>query len=323
MKNFFIAFLVFLVWSFFGLWVYSWFHDVGVSSIRAAKSNTTPVLYLNDTTANGEKKIDARKNSLRYDSTTNTIKKPLISHGLKAINSKGDVVFIYDEGIKIVKNSGAISIPESCIDYKHKIYNYLLNNPDKGLQIIGLYSPNEEVQFPNYGIQRANKIKQELLLLGIPEDKIVTKSVISPIFINDSIHTNAIRFLFKSLSRDRNKEIKTKIPEKEIIYPKFSGSEILVNKELESVLKKILTFVAENPNLKITVIGHTDTIGNATDNYWLGLKYARQVRWYLITKGGLKRSQVTAISKGETLPIADNQTRQGRKTNNRIEIIFN
>ncbi len=323
MKNFFIAFLVFLVWSFFGLWVYSWFHDVGVSSIRTAKSDTTLALNLNDTITNDEKKIDTKERSFRSDSTTNTIKKPLVSQGLKAINSKGDVVFIYDEGIKIVKNSATISIPESCIDYKYKINSYLLDHPDKELQIIGLYSPNEEVQFPNYGIQRANKIKQELLLLDIPEDKIVTKSIISPIFVNDSIHTNAIRFLFKTLNRNRVEDLKTKIPEKETIYPKFSGSEILVTEELENVLKKILTFTAVNPNLKITVIGHTDTIGNATDNYWLGLKYARQVRWYLIAKGGLKKSQVTAISKGETLPITDNIIQQGRKTNNRIEIIFN
>ena len=51
-----------------------------------------------------------------------------------------------------------------------------------------------------------------------------------------------------------------------------------------------------NPNLIIEVIGHTDNIGNANDNYLLGLNYAKQVRWYFINKGGIDKNKVVASS---------------------------
>ncbi|MEM7187727.1 MAG: OmpA family protein, partial [Bacteroidota bacterium] len=65
-----------------------------------------------------------------------------------------------------------------------------------------------------------------------------------------------------------------------------------------------------------------DNIGNANDNYLLGLKYARQVRWYLVTKGKLDPKKVVAISKGESLSIATNRTERGRLLNRRIEINY-
>ena len=70
-------------------------------------------------------------------------------------------------------------------------------------------------------------------------------------------------------------------------------------------------------------MGHTDNIGNSNDNYATGLKNARQVRWYLVSKGGIDKTKIIASSKGESEPIDSNNSHQGRIANRRIKVIFN
>jgi len=55
----------------------------------------------------------------------------------------------------------------------------------------------------------------------------------------------------------------------------------------------------------------------------MGLQYARQVRWYLISKGNFEKSAIKASSKGETEPIDTNNSKRGRNANRRIEIVYN
>ena len=71
----------------------------------------------------------------------------------------------------------------------------------------------------------------------------------------------------------------------------------------------------------MTIIGHTDNVGNAEDNFRIGLKKSRQIKWYLTTQRGIKRSRISAISRGESNPIEANTSVWGREKNNRIEII--
>jgi hypothetical protein len=324
MKNFGIAFFIFLIWSFFGLWIYSWIQDKSIASAIPEKANI--VADFDNKKDSLELPIKPQVSSLVTaiaDSIQIKNKNKNLPEGLKAVNPDGDIVFLYDEGMLITKNSSEIIIPEACKDYKYKIYTYLLENPETEIHITGLYSPDEDLQIPNMGILRANVIKRELQQVGISENKIVVQSMIKPIFDSIINFNNGISFSFKPLNTGRIEALKNKIPENKIIYPKFSGAGIQVNDELENVLQEIITFTAINPDLKITVIGHTDNIGNDRDNYLQGLKYARQVRWYFVAKGGIKKSNIKAISKGESEPIASNNTQKGRKANNRIEIIFN
>lgn len=324
MKNFGIAFIIFLIWSFFGLWVYSWLQDKTLA--HASTSNKNKIQDVQVTIDSLDQSFEAKTLPLTnaiLDTVSAKLKKKNLPEGLKALDPDGDVVFFYDKGIMITKNSSEIIIPEACKDYKYKIYTYMLENPETEIHITGLYSPDENLQIPNIGILRANVVKKELQQIGIPENRIVVQSMIKPLFDSVVNFNNGISFSFKPLNKDRIEALKNKIPENKIIYPKFSGAGIQVNDELENVLQEIITFTAINPDLKITVIGHTDNVGNDTDNYLQGLKYARQVRWYFVAKGGINKRNIKAISKGESDPIASNKTQKGRKANNRIEIIFN
>lgn len=107
----------------------------------------------------------------------------------------------------------------------------------------------------------------------------------------------------------------------QIFYPNYANSDLILDKELVMYATQLKKILKENPNKKVTIIGHTDNVGNAEDNFRIGLKKSRQIKWYLTVRRGIKRSKITAISRGESSPIEDNSSTWGRKKNNRIEII--
>jgi outer membrane protein OmpA-like peptidoglycan-associated protein len=71
---------------------------------------------------------------------------------------------------------------------------------------------------------------------------------------------------------------------------------------------------------KITVLGHTDSNGNDDSNLRLSQARAESVRSYLIERG-IKPERIQAVGKGETAPVAPNDTAEGRANNRRVEII--
>lgn len=104
-------------------------------------------------------------------------------------------------------------------------------------------------------------------------------------------------------------------------YPRYANTDLILDKKLITYATQLKKVLKENPDKKVTIIGHTDNVGNAEDNFRIALKKSRQIKWYLTTRRGIKRSRITAISRGESSPIEDNSNTWGRKKNNRIEII--
>ena len=330
MKNFLIAFTIFLVWSFFGLWLYSWFQ----SDTEITEANTGIAENINidssliDTEEIKKQVEDSiiRKNSL-VDSINlkNQISEGLDSKliGLKGVNLEGDIIFLFAESISILENSSEIFIPETIIDFKYNTKTYLLEHPDKEVHINSLYSASENFESPNLGVKRGEKIKEVLLSVGIPNEKIVIKPVIKNIDFNEEgVFNNSISITFKELNKERIEELKTKLPESRNVYPRFSNSGILINQNLRNLLADVKRLVKERPELQIELIGHTDNIGNEIDNYKMGLNYAKQVEWYLVAKNGIANSRIKASSKGETEPIESNDRTSGRRTNRRITVVF-
>jgi OOP family OmpA-OmpF porin len=69
----------------------------------------------------------------------------------------------------------------------------------------------------------------------------------------------------------------------------------------------------------IIAVGHTDSIGDAAYNQKLSVRRAEAVKQYLVSKG-IEANRVYTEGKGETQPVADNRTREGRAKNRRVEI---
>ena len=73
-------------------------------------------------------------------------------------------------------------------------------------------------------------------------------------------------------------------------------------------------------NLEVVIaIGHTDSSGSNAYNKKLTLRRADSVKAYLVSKG-IQANRVYTEGKGETQPIADNKTKEGRAKNRRVEI---
>ena len=84
-------------------------------------------------------------------------------------------------------------------------------------------------------------------------------------------------------------------------------------------LKKLAVSLQNNPQTDILIVGHTDSTGTAAHNMELSIKRAASVRSYLIADG-VDGSRLSTQGKGETEPIADNKTADGRAQNRRVEI---
>ncbi|EJM48372.1 OmpA family protein [Pseudomonas sp. GM48] len=87
------------------------------------------------------------------------------------------------------------------------------------------------------------------------------------------------------------------------------------------VLDKIATRLkAEAPTAQLTVTGHTDSVGSDTYNQKLSDKRAHSVVEYLIEQGVPRSNFVSVVGAGESQPVADNKTADGRAQNRRTEI---
>ncbi|MFT5248432.1 MAG: OOP family OmpA-OmpF porin [bacterium] len=329
MKNFLTAFIVFMIWSLFGLWVYSW---VQPENITAKAEVETPIFEKIQHPEQKEKmiiesKIDTSSNQTKTDieikKDTISLTIPIEVVKFSATNSQGEIIFLFEKGITIKKNRKEIFSSEESKIYKYKINSFLIEHTNLEVHINSIYSPQENVSIPNIGIQRAQEVEKELLAIGVPSEKIVKKSIIkNSIFSEEEHHTNGFYFTFEELDIERVDRKINSQPEIRIVYPKYLESDIEINNDLKSLLVDLKQYFKEYPNKKVDIVGHTDSIGNSSDNYTIGLKYAQQVRWYLINKGGIKKTSLIVSSKGESEPLDSNSSKQGRNENRRIEIIF-
>lgn len=101
-------------------------------------------------------------------------------------------------------------------------------------------------------------------------------------------------------------------------FPTGSSSPEL-SADVKAYFTKVVKFLKDNPNAKVTIVGHTDNKGNSAKNKALGLKRAEILQKTLVTLGAPK-GNITASSEGDAQPIADNNTEEGRKKNRRVEI---
>jgi outer membrane protein OmpA-like peptidoglycan-associated protein len=88
----------------------------------------------------------------------------------------------------------------------------------------------------------------------------------------------------------------------------------------KALLDEIALKMQQNPQLMAKITGHTDDRGSEEANERVGLKRAEGVKEYLVEQHSIDPSRIETLSAGETSPIADNTTEEGRKKNRRVEI---
>ena len=91
--------------------------------------------------------------------------------------------------------------------------------------------------------------------------------------------------------------------------------------ESYGVLKEISTVLKENAELKIKIIGHTDSDGDDKSNLDLSKRRAESVKAMLSKEFGIDATRIQADGKGESEPVDKNTSSEGKANNRRVEFI--
>jgi OOP family OmpA-OmpF porin len=98
----------------------------------------------------------------------------------------------------------------------------------------------------------------------------------------------------------------------------FDFNKSTLRPESLPILYNAAEILLNNPDIRVEIQGHTDNIGSESYNKKLSLERAQAVRNFLIAKG-VAPNRMTAVGMGESNPIMDNSTPEGRQLNRRIE----
>jgi OmpA-OmpF porin, OOP family len=94
-----------------------------------------------------------------------------------------------------------------------------------------------------------------------------------------------------------------------------------IKPESAPVIKQIALALEKNPNLKLLIEGHTDSVGDAAHNTDLSKRRAEAVRAVLVGQFNVDASRLSAAGLGSTKPVDSNDTPQGRAQNRRVELV--
>ncbi|SED86553.1 Outer membrane protein OmpA [Pseudomonas sp. 8BK] len=100
---------------------------------------------------------------------------------------------------------------------------------------------------------------------------------------------------------------------------KFDFDKAQVKPESYGDIKNLADFLTQYPQTTTVVEGHTDSVGSDAYNQTLSERRANAVRDVLVNQYGVGSDRVNAVGYGETRPVADNASADGRAVNRRVE----
>lgn len=100
----------------------------------------------------------------------------------------------------------------------------------------------------------------------------------------------------------------------------FDSKKTELKPESISELNSVIQLMADNPNLKILISGYTDNVGKPQDNLTLSNNRALAVVKYLLASQQIAKERLQYKGFGETKPIDDNSTEEGKAKNRRTEM---
>lgn len=166
-----------------------------------------------------------------------------------------------------------------------------------------------------------------------------TKVVDLPQFIVKPELINYLKFHVKGFDRQNNQEqlliSNLKISEggvdlrrKLMSEGKISTNGILFNSgsadilpQSMGIIRQISQVLAQDSSIKLNIVGHTDADGSDESNLSLSKNRAESVKKALTSVYGISADRLSSEGKGESEPVADNNTAQGKAQNRRVEFI--
>jgi outer membrane protein OmpA-like peptidoglycan-associated protein len=229
---------------------------------------------------------------------------------------------------KAIINQADGTIISSTFDKERKAF-ILSSDPNENLQV--------EIEVPGFRIYKASNNRKQLAMYEIDV-------VLLPIPVIDEVV--AIEVPKADPPKVEEEPAKKEVPQTKVEEPK--KEDVVVKKEVpmeakkgrrfpldgvnfeqsktnmlygsELKLKELLTFLQQNPNVKIEVIGHTDKIGDERQNKRLSEFRARTVANWLFNKG-INSDRIITSGKGSAENIAANDSEETKAQNRRIEVL--
>lgn len=229
------------------------------------------------------------------------------------INAKGDKAYISSGGdIYVIDNPVR---PEAVTVVKGKVYNQktnelisaniiysnLINDEELGIAISNPANGEYKIALPRgkaYSFLAEKEgfysVTENIDLTNLEEYQEINKDLyLSPVEVGQTVRLNNIFFVFgKADLKDESK------------YE----------------LDRLYSVLHSTPSLKIVIQGHTDNTGDDNFNQTLSEDRAKAVYEYLLSKG-ISANQILYKGFGETKPVKDNHTEQGRAYNRRVEFV--
>jgi OmpA-OmpF porin, OOP family len=201
-----------------------------------------------------------------------------------------------------------------------EVADYLKGHPERSIMVTGLYGENEKNTsiFPNLGIARAQSVKKYLEELGCAEKQIGVAALVSPL-TNATTMIGGANYSFMDTPKE-TEDLGKKLADKKIIlYFETNANTLTLNDEQRAFFADAISYLDKNPKAQINVTGHTDNKGNVDMNTRLSQERAAFVKKYL-AENNIKEGQILPTGKGPSVPLADNETPEGRAKNRRVEI---
>ena len=102
----------------------------------------------------------------------------------------------------------------------------------------------------------------------------------------------------------------------------FDFDQATIGPESRPALEGAARILKENPGIRVEIQGHTDSKGSDAYNLLLSERRAQSVVDYLVRNLGIDLSRLTAEGYGESKPVADNETDDGRAINRRVDFVI-
>jgi OOP family OmpA-OmpF porin len=95
-----------------------------------------------------------------------------------------------------------------------------------------------------------------------------------------------------------------------------------IQREAEEKIDTVAIFMKKYPKTTAVIEGHSDEVGSAADNMKLSERRAEGVVTYLVDHRQIARSRLKAVGYGESRPLGDNKTEEGKRLNRRINALI-
>ncbi len=101
----------------------------------------------------------------------------------------------------------------------------------------------------------------------------------------------------------------------------FNVNSATIQPESYGVIRQIALAMQENTQMNLNIIGHTDSDGADADNLNLSQQRAESVKNALVNDFGIAAARLSVEGKGESQPVAGNETPEGKAANRRVEFV--